>query len=161
MSILKIFFFHPPALHFALLSSGGLRLYLKLVLPEDLIHLVNKNRVMVMARVFVNGECMKHEELQITVLWIELCFTNSAWNMKNCKQLFFELNCGFWVFRTDHKCGRSLYLMGMHIYICSTRIHLTYHFILDWPMNQIYMHYAAKEKGATTPNTNYNEPKRF
>ena len=113
MSILKIFFFHPPALHFALCSSGVLRLYLKLVLSEDLINL------------WISTEW-----------WLWLCYLlmGNAWNMKNCKQLFFGLNCAFWLFRTDHNCGRSLYLMGMHIYICSTRIHchITSFWIDQW-----------------------------
>ena len=69
---IEIFFFHPAALRFALFSSGVWDSIWNWFIWE-FNPSVNKYRVMVMAMVFVNGKCMKHEELQTTVLWIELC----------------------------------------------------------------------------------------
>ena len=69
---IEIFFFHSAALRFALFSSGVWDSIWNWFIWE-FNPSVNKYRVMVMAMVFVNGKCMKHEELQTTVLWIELC----------------------------------------------------------------------------------------
>ena len=80
---------------------------------------------------------MKHEDGYLFIYWIELC------------DLGIEDRPLLWQI--------SLLMGYVYFYILPYLNTLMHHFIQGYQMNQIFMHYAAKEKGAESPKANYYE----